>query len=50
VRIRTEGLKGDQLAAILVQVLAVAGAELASGAVASVTRQRIRVRSLPIGR
>jgi predicted nuclease of predicted toxin-antitoxin system len=50
VRIRIEGLKGDQLAAVLVQVMAAAGAELAAGAVVSVTSRRIRVRSLPIGR
>ncbi len=50
VRIRMEGLKGNELAAILVNVIAVAGAELAAGAVVSVTKQRIRVRSLPIGR
>ena len=50
VRIRIEGLKGDQLAAVLVQVIAVAGADLATGAVVSVTERRIRVRSLPIVR
>ncbi|MBS0211226.1 MAG: DUF5615 family PIN-like protein [Planctomycetes bacterium] len=50
VRIRIEGLKGDQLAAILVQVIATTGTELTSGAVVSVTEGRIRVRSLPIGR
>jgi predicted nuclease of predicted toxin-antitoxin system len=49
VRIRIEGLKGNQLAAILIQVLATAGAELGAGAVVSVTPGRIRVRSLPIG-
>jgi predicted nuclease of predicted toxin-antitoxin system len=50
VRIRIEGLKGDQLAAILAQVIAVAGAELTAGAVASVTETRIRIRTLPVGR
>jgi predicted nuclease of predicted toxin-antitoxin system len=50
VRIRIDELKGDQLAAILVQVIAAAGAELHAGAVASVTKNRIRVRTLPIGR
>ena len=49
VRIRIEGLKGDQLAAILTQVIATASAELAAGAVVSVTPSRIRVRALPIG-
>lgn len=50
VRIRIEGLKGDQLAAILAQVISTAAAELAAGAVASVTPGRVRVRALPIGR
>jgi predicted nuclease of predicted toxin-antitoxin system len=49
VRIRIEGLKGDQFAAILAHVVSTAGAELISGAVVSVTASRIRVRSLPIG-
>jgi len=50
VRVRIEGLKGDQLADILVRVLSVADAELAVGAVVSVTESRIRIRRLPIGR
>jgi predicted nuclease of predicted toxin-antitoxin system len=50
VRIRIEGLDGEQMAALLGQVLAVAGDELEAGAVVSVTARRIRVRSLPIGR
>jgi predicted nuclease of predicted toxin-antitoxin system len=49
VRIRIEGLKGDQLAAILAQVIAKASTELEAGAVVSVTPSRIRVRTLPIG-
>jgi predicted nuclease of predicted toxin-antitoxin system len=50
VRIRIEGLKGDRLAAIIAQVVAVAGAELAAGAAVSATQSSIRVRMLPIGR
>ena len=50
VRIRIEGLNGERLASLLVQVLAVAGAEIEAGAVVSVTAHRIRVRLLPIGR
>ncbi len=50
VRMRIEGLKGDQLAAILVKVIGTASTELAAGAVVSVSPARIRVRSLPIGR
>lgn len=49
VRVRMEGLKGEQMARILAQVLAIANAELAAGAVVSVTSGRIRVRQLPIG-
>ena len=50
VRIRIEGLKGEELASLLAQVLAAAGAEIEAGAVVSVTAHRIRVRLLPIGR
>jgi predicted nuclease of predicted toxin-antitoxin system len=50
IRLRIEGLRGEQLAAILVQVVAAAGPELAAGAVVSVSEHRMRVRSLPIGR
>jgi predicted nuclease of predicted toxin-antitoxin system len=50
VRIRIEGLDGEQVASLLVQVLAAAGAEIEVGAVVSVTARRIRVRALPIGR
>jgi predicted nuclease of predicted toxin-antitoxin system len=49
VRIRIEGLRGDQLATILAQVTRAARAELEAGAVASLTPNRIRVRMLPIG-
>jgi predicted nuclease of predicted toxin-antitoxin system len=48
VRIRIEGLKGDQVAAILAQVMSAAGDELIAGAVVSVTPGRVRVRTLPI--
>ena len=50
VRIRIEGLNGEQLATTLLQVLGVAGADIEAGAVVSVTASRIRVRLLPIGR
>ena len=50
VRIRVSGLKADRLAAILQNVLAVSGTELAAGAAASVTRGRVRVRMLPLRR
>lgn len=50
IRIRIEGLKAEPLADLLVKVLAIASSELEAGAVVSVTVQRIRVRSLPIGK
>ena len=49
VRIRIEGLKGEQVAKLLVQVSAIAGDELSAGAVVSVTSDRVRVHLLPIG-
>lgn len=49
VRVRIEGLKGKEVAAILIRVISIAGTELAAGAVVSVTEARIRVRLLPIG-
>ena len=49
VRIRIEGLNGEQVASLLVQVLRIAGAEIEAGAVVSVTAHQIRVRLLPIG-
>lgn len=49
IRIRIEGLTGAELAAILATVTTSAEDELNAGAVASVTRNRIRVRRLPIG-
>ena len=48
IRIRREGLKGDELAALLNDVLRVARNELTQGAAVSVTETRIRVRMLPL--
>lgn len=48
VQIRIEGLKGEQLAMILSQVVETASDQLEKGAVASVTPGRIRIHSLPI--
>ena len=48
VRIRVEGLKGDQMANLLVQVLAAAASKLRAGAAVSVNSTRIRIRSLPL--
>jgi predicted nuclease of predicted toxin-antitoxin system len=49
IRIRIEGLKGNQLATILAQVIATIGSELTAGAAVSVTEMHVRIRSLPIG-
>ena len=50
IRIRIERLKGDALASILRQVLATADSDLIAGAAISVTPDRVRIHSLPIGR
>ena len=48
IRVRIEGLRGEQLSAILIQVIAASRQELATGAAISVTENRIRIRSLPL--
>ena len=50
VRLHIEGLMGQQVAALLAEVAAVAGVMIEAGAVVSVTAHRIRVRLVPIGR
>ena len=49
VRLRLEGLKGNELADLLVRVWERAGAALARGAIATVTPASIRIKELPIG-
>lgn len=49
IRIRIEGLRGEALADLLLEVLKVCGGELSKGAVISVTEnQNVRIRQLPI--
>ncbi|MEO8495091.1 MAG: DUF5615 family PIN-like protein [Planctomycetota bacterium] len=48
IRIRIEGLKGNDVAELIEQVAAAAGADLEAGAVVSVTKTGIRVRLLPL--
>jgi predicted nuclease of predicted toxin-antitoxin system len=48
IRIRIEGLKAEELAALLVHVLNECRDDLARGAVISVTETRIRLRRLPL--
>lgn len=48
IRIRMQGLKGEDVANVLASVAAIARAELESGAAASVEGKRTRVRALPL--
>ena len=48
VRIRIEGLGGPELAELLGRVVADVGAQLKTGALASVTPHRVRLRRLPL--
>jgi predicted nuclease of predicted toxin-antitoxin system len=48
IRIRIEGLKAEQLATLLRDVLEQCGDDLKSGAMVSVTESGIRVRRLPL--
>lgn len=50
IRIRIEGLKGDGLASLLQSVVNLAANELAIGPTVSVTKSRVRVHMLPIGK
>ena len=49
VRLRIEGLKGSELAALLIRVWDRAGVALTRGAIATVTPTSIRIKDLPIG-
>jgi len=49
-RIRREGLKAVQLAALVQRVLLLAGAELDAGAMVTVANDKIRIKQLPIAR
>jgi predicted nuclease of predicted toxin-antitoxin system len=48
IRIRIEGLKGEALAKIIIDVSAVAHDDLAVGAAVTVTERRIAVKRLPL--
>ncbi len=50
IRIRVEGLKGDELAALVTTVLGQCTAELGDGAAVTVQANRIRLRRLPLVR
>ncbi len=48
IRIRIEGLKGNDVADLIEQVVAAAASELKAGALVTVTKTGIRVRLLPL--
>ena len=48
IRIRIEGLKGDDIADIVEKVIASAQAELEAGAAVTVTKTQLRARFLPL--
>ncbi|MGB2593168.1 MAG: DUF5615 family PIN-like protein [Candidatus Acidiferrum sp.] len=50
IRIRIEGLRGEQIANMLVDVLSLCEKDLAIGAVVSVTENGARIRRLPLVR
>ena len=50
IRIRIEGLKGDELARLLVRIVDRCGEDLARGALVTVTETSLRVHLLPITR
>jgi len=49
IRIRIEGLRGEDIAILLQKVLSQCGADLEQGAAVTVQTGRIRVRHLPLG-
>lgn len=48
IRIRIEGLKAEEMAGLIGNVIEKTGDDLTEGAIVSVTENRIRVRSLPV--
>lgn len=50
IRIRMEGLRGPEMAELILEVLGETAPSLAAGAAVSVTARAVRVRRLPLGR
>ena len=50
IRLRVQGLKGPEVARLLLEILSAREARLATGALITVQHGRLRVRSLPIAR
>jgi predicted nuclease of predicted toxin-antitoxin system len=48
IRIRMQGLRGDGVANIILQVIATAQSELEAGAAVTVTNRRLALRKLPL--
>jgi len=48
IRVRIEGLRGEDLARLLVSVLQICGDDLLKGAMVSVTENGVRIRRLPV--
>ncbi len=48
IRIRTEGLRGEKVASLILQVIEHCGEDLGRGAVVTVQQSRIRIRRLPL--
>jgi predicted nuclease of predicted toxin-antitoxin system len=48
IRIRMQGLKGDGVANMILQVIAVVQSELETGAAVTVTNRRLALRNLPL--
>jgi hypothetical protein len=50
IRIRIEGLRGEELAQLLLDVLSSCADDLAGGALVSVQEEGVRLRRLPLAR
>ncbi len=48
IRIRREGLRGEELAELIKDVLKICGEDVEKGAVVSVTEMAVRIRRLPL--
>ena len=48
IRLRMDGLRGEDVVAILLELMATTAEELEAGAAVSVTRTRVRIRLLPL--
>jgi hypothetical protein len=49
IRVRQEGLRGADMAALIQQIITRVGDQLADGALVTVAEGRVRMRRLPLG-